>query len=85
MIARHLFTGRATFMIPASSVEDRAFAVFFPTASPSLHVPFFISLRIIQKAVTVVTNPITITSGMLASITLLTGKPAASAVNFGAP
>ncbi|MNI51800.1 hypothetical protein D3C73_1065420 [compost metagenome] len=85
MIARHLFTGAAIFMLPTSSFEDRSFAVFCPTTSPSLHVPFFISLRIIQKAATVVTNPITITSGMLASITLLTGIPAASAVSLGAP
>ncbi|MNE42232.1 hypothetical protein D3C80_1363460 [compost metagenome] len=52
---------------------------------PLLLVPRFMSRRIIQYAVIVVTAPMTITSGMLACMTSLTGIPAASAVSFGAP
>jgi len=43
------------------------------------------SFRKKKKATEVVTTPITITRGTLAETTLETGRPAASAVNFGAP
>lgn len=47
--------------------------------------PVWNSFRKKKNATEVVTIPITITRGTLAETTLETGRPAASAVNFGAP